>query len=111
MRCTRRTEERLCAPGPSLVERCEASLEALDVFPDLLELLPRLLVELLRRPRQAVQIALEIAQGAGIVVELVGEQAAIAQLDRGGRVEREQQMSCRIGLRERAAPHVQPLQV
>ena len=57
------------------------------------------------------QIRLQIAQRGGEVLEVIGEQAAIAQLGQRRRIDGEQQLRDEARLRERAHPHVEPLQI
>ena len=59
----------------------------------------------------SLQIRLQIAQRAGDVVQVIGEQAAVAQLAQRRRRQRQQQLGDVARLRKRAHVHVDALQV
>ena len=94
----------------------DAPAERLDVLPDLLVLVVarigvlRLRVSR-RRARRETQVRLQVPQGGGVVVQVVGQQPAVPQLGRGRGIEGEEQLSDGVRLGERAHADVDALQV
>ena len=57
------------------------------------------------------EVGLEIAQGACEVLEVVGEQPAVAKLGDGRGIDSEQQLGDEARLRKRAHPNVEALEI
>src|SRR5258707_1944235 len=91
-------------PSQSLVERRHPLPQRLDVLPDPLAILPVLVV---LRPRwDQPQICLQIAERAGEILEVIGEQTAVAQLADRRRIDRDQHVGDVARLRGRMHLHV-----
>src|SRR5215470_14906157 len=82
------------------VQRGNPAPQRLDVLPDLVVLLARFLVHLAHA--RELQIRLQIAKRAGDIVEMVGQQTAIAQLAQRRWRERDEQLGDGSRLRKRA---------
>ncbi len=61
--------------------------------------------------REQPQVGFEIPQRTGEVLQVIGEEAAVAEFDDRGRVDREEQARDEPRLRERSHAHVEPLEV
>src|ERR1051325_10012004 len=91
-------------PVETLVERRDTTPERLHVFDDAFVVFAGFVVYGAGRGER--QVRLQVAERRGEIVQVIRHQAAVAELVRRGRIDREQELGDVARLRERVHFHV-----